>query len=316
MTATGWQRASAKYDVAALSELDLTGKVFVVTGANSGIGFCLSQYLANRGATLYMACRSKERAEAARNTIVKESGSTTVHMLIGDCGVKADVLRMASELGTLETKVDCLVCNAGALLHERTQTVDGHEVTFATHLLCGSYLLSKELLPLLKKASEPRVLFVSSGGMYNTKWPGTVIGTNSGKNAPKYDGTLAYAYAKRGQVLLAEQLTSRHPSIKFATCHPGWTDTPGVEEAFGSSKRYLQPLRTLWQGAEGIAWLCGCPAGDIEGGAFYLDRSPQPKHLAGPFFTEGKYTKNSPAEVEELMQLLEEQVQVSTTASS
>jgi len=62
--------------------------------------------------------------------------------------------------------------------------------------------------------------------------------------------------------------------------------------------------------------LCGCPAGDIEGGAFYLDRSPQPKHLAGPFFTEGKYTKNSPAEVEELMQLLEEQVQVSTTASS
>lgn len=120
---------------------------------------------------------------------------------------------------------------------------------------------------------------VRSGGMYNTKWPGTTVGTNSGLKAPKYDGTLAYAYAKRGQVrssrskqtagrappdslatgplrpkllscaqvLVAERLSAQYAEIKFATCHPGWTDTPGVEEAFGRSKRYLQPLRTLWQ---------------------------------------------------------------------
>lgn len=64
-------------------------------------------------------------------------------------------------------------------------------------------------------------------------------------------------------------------------------------------------MRTLWQGAEGIAWLCVADTSKIEGGAYYLDRSPQPKHLSGPFFSEGSYTKNSPAEVEEMMANLE-----------
>jgi dehydrogenase/reductase SDR family protein 12 len=52
-------------------------------------------------------------------------------------------------------------------------------------------------------------------------------------------------------------------------------DTPGVESAYGESKRYLEPLRTLWEGSEGIMWLCVAPAEQLEGGAFYLDRSPQ-----------------------------------------
>jgi len=278
-----------------------------VTGANSGIGYCLSQYLAKRGATLYMACRSKERAEAARSAIVSESGSQAVHTIIADCGVKADVRRVISELGARESRLDCLVCNAGALLHERQQTSDGHEVTYATHLLCGAYLLSKEAAPLLSRSETPRVLFVSSGGMYNTRWPGTAAGSATGAHAQNYDGTIAYAFAKRGQVLLAEWLTQQSTSIKYVTCHPGWTDTPGVEAAFGKSKKILQPLRTLWQGTEGIAWLCGCATSEIEGGAFYLDRTPQPKHIAGPFFTEGSYTKNTPEQVEELMKLLDEQ---------
>lgn len=51
------------------------------------------------------------------------------------------------------------------------------------------------------------------------------------------------------------------------------------------------------QGTEGIAWLCTCAAESIDSGAFYLDRSPQPKHIAGAFFSEGKFTKNSPEEV-------------------
>ena len=108
-----------------------------------------------------MACRSKERAEAARAEIVGDSGSTSVHTIIADCGVKADVRRLVSELSARETKLDGLVCNAGALLHKREETADGHEVTYATHLLCGAYLLSREATPLLCKAEAPRVLFVS-----------------------------------------------------------------------------------------------------------------------------------------------------------
>ena len=55
----------------------------------------------------------------------------------------------------------------------------------------------------------------------------------------------------------------------------GWTLTEGVESAYGESKKYLEPLRSLWEGAEGIIWLTVCPKEDMVDGAFYLDRTPQ-----------------------------------------
>ena len=85
-TARGWQRAAASYDAAAMDTVDLTGRSYVVTGANSGIGRCLSDWLAARGATLYMVCRNEARGMAARQEIVKASGNDRVVCLIGDCG--------------------------------------------------------------------------------------------------------------------------------------------------------------------------------------------------------------------------------------
>jgi dehydrogenase/reductase SDR family protein 12 len=106
-------------------------------------------------------------------------------------------------------------------------------------------------------------------------------------------------------VLWCEEWTKKYPTIKFASCHPGWVDTPGVEAAYGSNKAYLEPLRNLWEGSEGIAWLLVTPSSNIAGGEFYLDRTPRVKHMAGAFFSEGSYTKNTPEEVEEMMSLLE-----------
>lgn len=92
-----------------------------------------------------------------------------------------------------------------------------------------------------------------------------------------------------------------HPNLKIVSCHPGWTLTEGVLSAYGSGKSMLEPLRTLWQGSEGIIWLCVAPSQKIEGGAFYLDRSPRTKHIAGPFFSEGSFTKNSEEQVDLMM---------------
>jgi dehydrogenase/reductase SDR family protein 12 len=140
--------------------------------------------------------------------------------------------------------------------------------------------------------------------MYNTKFPDWDIATS--QSAASYSGNLAYAYAKRGQVLLMEKWASEHPQVKCVSCHPGWTDTPGVEAAYGTKKKYLQPLRTLWQGSEGIIWLCLAPSLALESGAFYLDRMPQVKHMAGPFFTQGGFTKNSLKEVDDMINRLGE----------
>jgi hypothetical protein len=86
--------------------------------------------------------------------------------------------------------------------------------------------------------------------------------------------------------------------------------------AYGESKKYLEPLRTPWQGAEGIIYLCVADAPELEGGGFYLDRKPMVKHMSGPFFSEGSYTKNSPQEVAAMVDQLELLTQSITVAGA
>ena len=287
--------------------VNLSDKVVVITGANSGVGKELSTYAAAKGAKLYMICRSEDRARAAREEIIKDiSNPENVQILLADVGELSQVRRVVSELQSKTDKVDVLICNAGVLLSDRQETSEGNEVTFASHLLGGSYLLSTLLIPHLQAAgSEARVIYVSSGGMYCSPFPSWDEATSAKpKFASKYNGNLAYSVAKRGQVLLAEQYTKLHPEINWVTAHPGWSETPAVDLAYGSSKKYLEPFRTPWQGAEGIAWLMGTEAKNIKSGEFYLDRQPHRKHLAGPFMLEGTYTKNSEKEVQDMMENL------------
>jgi len=286
--------------------VDLSGKVVMITGANSGIGKEMATYAAAKGAHVYMVCRSKERAETARDEIQSLTSNKEVDILLGDLSLLSGVKKVANEFKEMnETKLDCLVCNAGILLNDRVETSEGNETTFACHLLCGSFYLSSLLMPQLKSAgSNSRVIFVSSGGMYNSKFPSWDQARSTGKYEPKYDGQMAYVYAKRGQVLLAERFATLHPEITWLSCHPGWVDTPAVDLAYGASKKYLEPMRSIWEGAEGICWLFSKDKQSLENGGFYLDRKPQTKHIGGLFMREGSFTKNSEKDVNELIENL------------
>ena len=168
-------------------------------------------------------------------------------------------------------KLDGLVCCAGVLLNEKTMTSENVETTFASHLAFGSCLLTKELLPLLRRRlgrPPARVVYTSSGGMYNSKFPGVAACVDP----IKYDGQFAYVYAKRGQVLLAERLAAQEPRVAFVSSHPGWTRTAAVGAAYGSPTA-RRP--TAWQGAEGQCWLCVVDRDRLENGGFYLDRCRQ-----------------------------------------
>uniref|UniRef100_A0A7R9Z4V4 Dehydrogenase/reductase SDR family member 12 n=1 Tax=Pseudictyota dubia TaxID=2749911 RepID=A0A7R9Z4V4_9STRA len=285
--------------------VDLGGKCIVVTGANSGLGKEIATYAAAKGANLYMLCRSKERAEKARDEISEKTSNENIKILLADVGELAQVRKVAEELQSQEEKVDCLVCNAGVLLNDRSETSEGNEATFASHFLGGSYLLSQLLLPQLKSAgTESRVVFVTSGGMLLSKFPSWEIATNDKTKGGKYDGTKQYTYAKRGQVLLAERMAKLYPELKWVTGHPGWAATAAVDDAFGEDKKYLEPMRSEWQGAEGLTWLMSTESKNLVNGAFYLDRSVQKKHIAGAFMTEGSYTRNKDSEVDEMMENL------------
>lgn len=310
-------RADIGKDVEGADGVDLKDKVIVVTGANSGLGKEMATYASAKGAKLYMICRSKERAEKARDEIVNLTSNDNIKVVLADVGELEQVRSAAKEIQSQESNIDCLVCNAGVLLNEKQMTCEGNESTIASHLIGGSYLLTKLLLPQLKAVSSStcttgssnndvsRVIYVTSGGMLLTKFPSWDIATNQSPNA-KYDGTMAYAYAKRGQVLLAEEMTKLYPEIKFVSAHPGWVDTKAVDDAFGSGKKVLEPMRSTWEGAEGITWLMGVSSDKIESGGFYLDRKVQEKHIAGPFMSDGSYTKNTDVEVQEFMDKLKE----------
>lgn len=229
-TRTGWENAVKTYPKPDLLEdpsLDLNEKVYLITGANAGIGKEITQYLASKGATIYMVCRNPERAEASRHEIVDKTKNEKIHILYGDCGLENDIRRIWREFESHQTatsgasKLHGLVCNAGALLNERTLSSEGVEVTFATHLLFGTYLLGKLALPTLSDTPGSRLIAVSSGGMYNTKFPSWKAATST-DDTIKYDGQLQYAIAKRGQVLLCERWAAEYKDkVKVVSCHPG-----------------------------------------------------------------------------------------------
>jgi dehydrogenase/reductase SDR family member 12 len=288
--------------------VDLTDKVVVVTGANSGVGKMVSTYCVAKGAKLYMICRDQTRAEKARDDIIAETQTITpdnIKIILADVGELQQVRKAVIEIQQSESSIDALVCNAGVLLKDKQLTSDNNEVTFACHLLGGTYLLTSLLLPQLQKSKEGRVVVVTSGGMYNTPLPSWDVMTSTSTTI-KYDGTLVYAYAKRGQVIVAEQWAKDYPDVTFALAHPGWAETPAVDEAFGDMKKYLEPLREPWQGAEGITWLVSAPKDHIISGGLYLDRKIQKKHIAGPFMSEGSYTKNTPTEITKFLENLKQ----------
>jgi len=295
-TSTGYEAAEARFLQSGrelLEDIDMADRVCMITGANSGIGKELSRHLASRNAKVYMVCRNEGRGEAARQEIQEATGNRNVHLLLGDVSLKDGIEKVVNEFSEKEENLHCLVCNAGALLNERTLTKDGFETTFAAHLLFGTYYLSKRLAPSLSKTPGSRLIIVSSGGMYNSKFPvwEKAVGNDG------YDGQMAYVYAKRGQVLLGERWAAEFP-FPVTVCHPGWVATPGVSAAYGSKQSWLEPLRTMWQGTEGIAWLCTSPVSQLVSGAFYLDREEQPKHFTGS-------TSNTESEVDFMMEALE-----------
>lgn len=149
--------------------VNLTDRVVVITGANSGLGKQVATYSAAKGAKVYMLCRTKSKADAARDEIIKETGNQKVEVVLVDVSELGQVKKAAEEIQNKEQKIHALVCNAGVLVKEKIMTSDGFEATFASHLLGGSYLLSKLLMPLVKKDEEGRIIFTTSGEFTSSK---------------------------------------------------------------------------------------------------------------------------------------------------
>lgn len=150
------RRALAPYSVP-----DLTGRVALVTGANSGIGYWTAQHLAAAGATVVMGCRSPERAATALAELRAAVPSGSFEILPLDLADLSAVRAAALEFGSRYDRLDLLVLNAGIALAPFGRTVDGFESQFGANFL-GHFALTGLLSPIFLATPASRVVTVGS----------------------------------------------------------------------------------------------------------------------------------------------------------
>lgn len=250
----------------------LDDKVVLITGPTSGLGLAATMQMADLGASLRLLGRSRERLDRTVAVVRGAHPEADIEVAaVADMGELAQVRAAAEQLDRSLDRVDVLIHNAGALAPRYETTSEGNEVTVATHVL-GPFLLTVLLLPLLHRGGTPRVVTVSSGGMYTERLD---VG-HLEMRPDDFRGSVAYARAKRAQVALNEQWAQREPSVRFHAMHPGWADTPGVRASLPTFRRVLGPvLRTPESGADTVVWLAGADEPGRSSGLFWLDRRPR-----------------------------------------
>jgi dehydrogenase/reductase SDR family protein 12 len=249
---------------------DLNGHTIVITGATSGLGLAAAHLLAARGARLCLLGRDAARTRAARQSILEVTSSAPVETVVADLASLDAVRSAAAQLAAFAPRIDVLIHNAGALVHDLHMTEDAIELTAQVHVV-APFLLTTLLLPRLRETTGARVIHVSSGGMYTRR-----LDVDALDHTPEpFDGVRAYANAKRAQVVMTD-VWSCHPAgrgISFHAMHPGWADTAGVQKSLPGFRRVMRPLlRSADQGADTMAWLAGAPDALASNGAFWLDR--------------------------------------------
>lgn len=259
----------------------MVGRHVVITGATSGLGLECAAQLAAAGASVTFLARDRSRAERARSSIVGRVGGGDVDFEVTDLSELTAVRRTAEVLNESGRPVDVLVHNAGALTRHYETTSEGSERTVAAHVL-GPFLLTHLLLPLLHQARvergvPARVITVSSGGMFAQRFD--LARLESGPEG--YDGVVAYARAKRAQLVLNHEWARRigPDRVLFHAMHPGWADTPGVASSLPGFHRIMGPLlRTPAQGADTMVWLASSAEAGRSSGRFWLDRRQRWEH--------------------------------------
>ncbi|HZF38496.1 MAG TPA: SDR family oxidoreductase [Blastocatellia bacterium] len=250
-------------------------RICLVTGANSGIGKVTAKALAEGGATVVMVCRNRDKGEAARDEIVRETRNENVDLMIADFSDLSQVRRLAADVKAKYPRLHALVNNAGTYIGERKLNADGYETTFAVNHL-GYFMLTVELLSLLKSSAPARIVNVASDAHR-----GGHIYFDDLNLEKAYSGWKAYGQSKLANVLFTYELARRLVGTDVtANCmHPGVVGTNLFNSVGGLAGKVVRLftsfMRTPEKGADTIIWLASSP--EVEGitGKYFVDRKEQ-----------------------------------------
>jgi NAD(P)-dependent dehydrogenase (short-subunit alcohol dehydrogenase family) len=264
----------------------MQGKTVVVTGGNSGIGFETAAALASMGARVLVTARNADKGRAAVATLTQQlSGDGSVQLVVFDLADLASVRQGAAEILDQAPQIDVLVNNAGLVLTERAETVDGYEATFAINHL-GPFLLTNLLLERMVASTPSRVVNVASTA-HNAARKG--IPFDDLQSAEHYRGMRVYGQSKLANILFTLELARRFEGsgVTANSLHPGTVRTGygGDGDARGllalgikiASPFFLSPAK----GARTSVYLASSP--EIEGvsGQYFVKCKPrQPRRWA------------------------------------
>lgn len=251
---------------------DQSGRTFLVTGANSGIGFAASAALADAGARVLLACRDGDRAASAVERIRRRTPDADLGVVLLDQASLGSVEAAATQVREEEPRLDVLVNNAGVMAPPLSRTEDGFELQFGVNHL-ATFALTARLLPMLLEHEGSRVVTTSSiahrTGQLLLDDPHAEQG---------YDAFERYRQSKLANLLFALELDRRLRAAAAPTrsmaCHPGLATTDLASDMASWSRWLLPVLRPILNlrfnsPAQG-AWptLMAATDPDLEGGEY------------------------------------------------
>jgi len=246
---------------------DLAGRVYLVTGANAGIGYATARELAGRGGRVHLGCRSLAKGEAAVAAITAATGNDQVRLLLLDLADLASVRKAADEFLRLGEPLHVLINNAG-VAGARGRTADGFEVHFGINHM-GHFALTTALLPLLTESAPARIVNVASDAHYQAKG----IDFEGLRHRTKgITGLPEYAVSKLCNVLFAAELARRQAGtgVSAYSLHPGvvaseiWRRVP-----WPARQIMTRRMLSIEQGAQTSLYCATSPEVAGESGRYY-----------------------------------------------
>jgi len=253
--------------------VSMVGKTALVTGATSGIGLETARALARSGALVIVTGRDASRGSAVVAEFSRRGGRA--ESLLMDMASFDSVRKAAEHLMANHRALDVLVNNAGIAVKHHELTADGYERTWETNFL-SHFLLTRLVLPALKRAPHPRVVNVSSAAHATAQMRWDNLGLEG-----EFRGFKAYAQSKLAQVLFTAELARREPEIVVTAVHPG-TIATRIWRALPAPMRWIlmATLPGAEKGARPVVRLASTPElGEVSGRYFdrMVQRGPAPQ---------------------------------------
>jgi NAD(P)-dependent dehydrogenase (short-subunit alcohol dehydrogenase family) len=260
------------------NNLKVDEKVFIVTGANSGVGKATALGLALTGATVLMVCRNKNKGESARQEIIRESGNSKIELLLADFDRLDSIREMVKDFKSKYDRLDALCNVAGIISPSRQVTQDGIEKNLAVNYL-SHFLLTNLLLDILKKSSPSRIINIAGS-------PGTLKNVKINFDDIQYENHYNWIKAALQSAFARAVFTfelAKHLDGSGVTAnvfHPGY-----VKSNLGNNL----PVPLRWAASLGQLFLSKKSITSV-----YLATSPEVETINGKFFAFRKPIKFTP----------------------